>query len=107
IAVGWVALNIPLLLVFGAAVSRRLERAEPAAAWARAGFGGLVLVCAAFTATTLLQATLVARARSLAAAGQLGLVWDLHSAAFAMSGAALATVLAAFSLGARHEPVVP
>jgi hypothetical protein len=105
--VGWVAFNIPLLLIFGAAVSRRMERSEDAALWARVGFGGVVLLAGAFTSTTWLQAVLAARAGALAEAGQLGVVWDLHSAAFSGSGTALAVAMGAFSAGAWHDGTVP
>lgn len=105
IACGWVAVNIPLLITFGAAVSRRMERAAPLAA--RVGFGGVVLLAAAFAATTWLQATLATRASSLATAGQLGLVWDLHGAAFSTSAIALSVALGAFSVGALREGTVP
>jgi len=107
LAVGWVAVNVPLLLTFGAGVSARLERHPAAAVFGRVGFAGLVLLAAAFGSTTWLQAVLAARAPQLAAAGQLELVWDLHSAAFAGSGTALCVTLAAFSLGAWTEGLVP
>lgn len=107
VAVGWVAINIPLLLLFGSAVSLRLERQEAARVWARVGLCGVVLLCAAFSCTTWLQGVLVARAADLATAGQLQLVWDLHSAAFSSSGLALAATMGGFSLGAWQGGVVP
>lgn len=110
-AVGWVAVNVPLLLLFGAAVARRIEGgpADGGAAglWARVGQGGVLLLAAAFGCTTWLQAVLAARAEALAAAGQLQLVWDLHSAAFSGSGLALSVTVGAFSAGAWSAGFVP
>lgn len=100
VAVGWVSLNIPLLLVFASAVTLALSKDARSAVWARVAFGGVVLLCAAFTVTTFLQAVLTARADTLQAAGQLGLLWDLHSAAFTMSGLALAATLGSLSVAA-------
>lgn len=107
VATGWVAINVPLLLTFGAAVSRRMEATPAAATWGRAGLAGIALLAAAFGSTTWLQATLTARAAELARAGQLGLVWDLHTAAFSGSGVALAATIGAFSLGAWSDGTVP
>lgn len=107
LAVGWVAVNVPLLLTFGAAVSLRIDRTGPPTIWGRVGFGGVVLLAAAFGCTTWLQAVLAARAETLAAAGQLQLVWDLHTAAFTGSGLALAVTIGAFSVGAWSAAFVP
>lgn len=107
LAVAWVAVNVPLLLTFGGAVARRLESDETSALFGRVGFGGVVLLAGAFSCTTWLQATLAARAAELASAGQLALVWDLHSAAFTGSATALSVVMGAFSLGAWHQGLVP
>lgn len=107
IATGWVAINIPLLLAFGSGISERLARDPRSSLWARVGLVATVLLAAAFSVTTALQALLLARAEALHAASLLGVIWDLHTAAFAMSGTALAVVLGAFSLGARATPVVP
>jgi hypothetical protein len=106
-AVGWVAINVPLLLLFGAGVAERIERHAPSAVYGRAGFGGVVLLAAAFVSTTWLQATLAARVTDLAAAGQLRLVWDLHTAAFTTSATALCVAMGAFSLGAWGSGAVP
>jgi hypothetical protein len=106
LACGWVAINVPLLLLFGSAVSERIAKGgQPV--WARMGFGGVVLLAAAFSCTTWLQAVLAARAADLAASGQLAVVWDFHTAAFAMSGVALATTLLGFSAGSWTTGVVP
>lgn len=100
VAVGLVALNVLMLLLFGSAVANRLDRHPPARVAARAGFGAVVLLCGAFLTTTFLQAVLVAAPDRLAETGQLELIWDLHSAAFTMSATSLGAVLLAFSSGA-------
>src|SRR5688572_27907804 len=70
VACGWVAINVPLLLIFGSAVSERIAGGgQPM--WARGGLGGVVLLAAAFSCTTWLQAVLAVRAAELASAGQL------------------------------------
>ena len=107
IATGWVAINVPLLLVFGSGIAERLGRRAAGSLWSRVGFGGIVLLAAAFSVTTLLQAVLLARADVLHRAGMLGLVWDLHAAAFAMSGTALSGALGAYCLGSLRAEVVP
>lgn len=111
LAVGWVAVNVPLLLTFGAQVARRIEggQGEPGVRGlcAQVGWGGVLLLAAAFGCTTWLQAVLCARAEALAAAGQLALVWDLHSAAFGGSGIALGVTAGAFSAGAWSAGFVP
>ncbi len=100
VAVGWVALNVPLLLLFASHVADRFARSTSVAPWGRAGFGAVVLLCGAFLVTTLLQAVLVARIDALESSHQLALVWDLHTAAFAMSGISLAAALGSFSVAA-------
>ncbi len=100
IAVGLVALNIVLLVLFGSAVTNKLAARNSSSIAARAGLGGIVLLGGAFFVTTLLQAVLTARVDQLAEAGQLQLIWDLHTAAFAMSGSGLGVTLAALSVGA-------
>lgn len=108
IAVGLVAINIVLLVFFGSAVTKRLASRDSSSVAARAGLGGIVLLGGAFFVTTLLQAVLTARVDQLAEAGQLQVVWDLHTAAFAMSGSGLGVTLAALSIGALiANDVVP
>ncbi len=108
IAVGLVAVNIVLLVFFGSAVTKRLAARRESSVAARAGLGGIVLLGGAFFVTTLLQAVLAARVTELAEAGQLQLIWDLHTAAFAMSGSGLGVTLAALSVGALvANAVVP
>lgn len=107
IATGWVAVNVLLLVVFGAAATRRMIEDKSTAVWGRVGLGGVLLLAATFATTSWLQATLAARAADLGTAGQLSLVWDMHSAAFAMSGIALAVTLLGLSLGALQVSVVP
>ncbi len=108
IAVGLVAVNIVLLVFFGSAVTKRLAARRESSVAARAGLGGIVLLGGAFFVTTLLQAVLAARVNELAEAGQLQLIWDLHTAAFAMSGSGLGVTLAALSVGALvANAVVP
>ncbi|MBM4365508.1 MAG: hypothetical protein FJ102_04785 [Deltaproteobacteria bacterium] len=107
LAVGWVTLNVPLLLLFAHAVSRRMGRTEAAAPFGQVGAAGAVLLAGAFLCTTWLQAVLTSSAAGLADAGQLGLVWAMHSAAFGTSGVSLAVVLGAFSAGAWIEGTVP
>ena len=99
VAVALVAVNVVCLLLFASSVANRLDRHPAARVAARAGFGGAVVLIGAFLTTTAVQAVLVARVESLDAAGQVQLLWDLHSAAFAMSASSLAVVLGAFSLG--------
>lgn len=99
IGVGLVAVNIVCLLFFASAAADRLD-GDPASRIAgRTGFGAAVLLAGAFLTTTALQAVLTVRVDSLAAAGDLQTIWDLHSAAFAMSASSLAVALLAFSLG--------
>ncbi len=108
IAVGLVALNILLLVFFGSAVTKKLAARDGSSIAARAGLGGIVLLGGAFFVTTLLQAVLAARVDQLAEAGQLQVVWDLHTAAFSMSGSGLGVTLAALSIGALlADAVVP
>lgn len=107
VAVGWVAINIPLLLAFGASVRSRMAQHPSAAVCGQIGFGGVVLLSAAFMCTTWLQAVLAARASALAASGHLALVWDFHSAAFGGSGIALSLVLGGFSVGALYDGTTP
>lgn len=107
LAVGWVAINVPLLLVFGAAVGQRLQREARSSLFGWVGVGGVVLLAAAFLGTTWIQAVLTARAPDLAAAGTLGLVWDFHTAAFSTSGLALSVALGAFSVGGWRSEAVP
>ncbi|MDJ0924559.1 MAG: hypothetical protein QNJ77_08360 [Acidimicrobiia bacterium] len=108
VAVGLVALNIVFLVLFGSAVSRKLASSRGSEIAARAALAGIVLLGGAFLVTTFLQAVLVARVEALAAAGQLQMIWDLHTAAFAMSGSGLGVTLAALSAGAlMTDSVVP
>jgi hypothetical protein len=108
VAVGLVALNIVFLVFFGSAVAKRLEDNHRSRVAARAAVAGIVLLAGAFLTTTLLQAVLTARVDDLAAAGQLQLLWDVHTAAFAMSGSGLGLTLAALSIGALlAKAVVP
>lgn len=107
IGVGLVALNILCLLLFTSGVAGRLAR-DGAGLVARSGFGAAVLLAGAFLTTTAIQAVLTAGVGELADAGLLQVVWDLHSAAFAMSASSLAALLAMFSLGAwSTRAVVP
>jgi hypothetical protein len=99
VAVGIVAVNMALLVVFGSAVTTRLERADGARVAARTAYAGIILLAGAFLTTTLLQAVLVASVDELADANQLQLVWDVHTAAFAMSSIGLGVVLASLSIG--------
>ena len=64
---------------------------------ARAAFAGIILLGGAFLTTTLLQAVLVSRVDELAASNQLQLLWDVHTAAFAMSATGLGVTLAGLS----------
>lgn len=100
IAVGLVALNVLLLIGFGATATKRLERAAAAVVPARAAFAGIIVLAGAFLTTTLLQAVLVTRVDQLVAADQLQLLWDIHTAAFAMSATGLGVTLAGLSYGA-------
>ncbi len=108
IAVALVAVNVVCLVFFGSAVARRLEAHRDGAIAGRAALAGIVLLGGAFLVTTFLQAVLTARVDQLAEAGQLQMVWDLHSAAFAMSGSGLGVTLMALSVGALvNDTVVP
>jgi hypothetical protein len=108
IAVGIVALNVVCLLFFASAVAERLGHDPSCRLAGRTGFGAAVLLAGAFLTTTAIQAVLTARVESLADGGVLEALWDLHSAAFAMSASSLAVVLVAFALGAWHSGrVVP
>ncbi len=108
IAVALVAVNVVCLVFFGSAVVRRLEAHRDGAIAGRAALAGIVLLGGAFLVTTFLQAVLAARVDQLAEAGQLQMVWDLHSAAFAMSGSGLGVTLMALSVGAlATDTVVP
>ena len=100
LAVALVAVNVVCLVFFGSAVAKRLEANRNSAVAGRAALGGVVLLGGAFLVTTFLQAVLTARVDELAEAGQLQLVWDLHTAAFAMSGSGLGVTLMALSVGA-------
>jgi hypothetical protein len=107
LAVGWVAINVPLLITFGVSVAARLEQANGSTRFARVGLCGVVLLAAAFSCTTWLQAVLVARASELQASGTLSLVWDLHTAAFSSSGSALCVAMGGFSAAAWQGDLVP
>lgn len=108
LATGWVAVNLPLVLLFVHVAATRLAAHEDALLWGRLARGGVVLLGALFGVTTILQATLAGAMPKLAAdPAALALAWDLHSAAFALGGAGLGILLGALSLGARHVPLVP
>jgi hypothetical protein len=108
VGVGLVAVNVACLLLFSSAAADRLHVDPSSRIAGRAGFGATVLLAGAFLTTTMLQAVLTARVDSLATGGDLQLIWDLHTAAFAMSASSLAIVLLAFSLGSLiSERLVP
>lgn len=108
LATGWVAVNLPLVLLFVHVAASRLAERPEGVLWGRLARSAAVLLAATFAVTTMLQATLVATMPTLAAEpALLSFAWSLHSAAFALGGAGLGVLLGALSLGARHVPLVP
>lgn len=105
---GFVALNLPFLLIFVTVLSNRLRQSTAASLWGQLAFAGAILISGSFLVVTLLQAVLAARAESLAADhSALGVIWDLHSGAFAVNTASLAILIGALSVGSLYHAIVP
>lgn len=108
LATAWVSVNLPLVLLFVHVAATRLAEHPDGILWGRMARSAVVLIAALFGVTTLLQVTLLTTMPQLSAdPGLLALAWNLHSAAFALGGAALGILLGSLSLGARHVPLVP
>jgi hypothetical protein len=108
IANGWVAINAAFLLTFVSVISNRLAQEPASAIWGRIAYAAGIALFAVFATATFLQIVLVNRMSSLEGErAVLGLLWDLHSAAFTMSVIALGVLLLSLSIGALATPVVP
>ena len=108
LASGWVALNVPLVIIFVATIANRLRESARSAFWGQLAFGGVFLISGTFMLVTMLQSVLAARVDTLATnQAALGVVWDLHSAAFAINTLSLAVLLGSLSIGSLMHSIVP
>lgn len=97
IALALVAINMPLLFLFASTARERLESSSSAGVPARIAAMAVVLLSAAFGATAVLQAVLLAGG---AGAETTQVLWDLHTASLLFSQLALGIALAGFSTAA-------
>ena len=105
IAVGLVAINMPLLLVFATGIYGHIRSAGH---WARLGVGGVFVMAPIFAITTALQASLVFTAGERAdQEGLIQLLWTLHSAVFVMNGVALGITLGSLARAAHLARLTP
>lgn len=108
LATAWVAVNVPFLLLFVAALTGAAQRTEAGGRWARVASPATAMTAALFGVATAMQALLVARMPRLAQdPAVLALAWDIHSAAFGVVGFALGVLVAALGLCAHEAGLAP
>jgi hypothetical protein len=101
-----VGVNLPLLLLFTAALRTLTQDSPGARMWIDLGSFAVAVLAATFgvVAATQVASTLLAEA---GATPVFTAVWSLHNAAFPISFAALGTVLVGFSVGAHAAGISP
>ena len=97
VAVGLVAVNMPLIFLFFSGFYTRLVD-TPGRAWGLFGIMGGISLAATFGLTTLLQVVLAANAERLNdQPGLTQLLWDLHSGALVLTAITLGITLTGLS----------
>lgn len=105
---GLVATNAVFFLIFVSVITSRLGEHAESAIWGRIAYAAGIALLPIFATVAFLQVVLVTRIAELQAEpAVLSLLWELHSAAFAMTGIALGALLCSLSIGALTAKVVP
>lgn len=101
-----VGINLPLLLLFAAALRALVRDVQAARIWVDLGASAVIVLAALFgvVAATQIAAALIAGAGATPAFTAL---WSLHNAAFAVLMTALGTTLLGFAVGAHAAGLTP